>query len=288
MSESAPAAKSSGTALRVVSALILLPVVLVLCWLGGWPFRGLIIVVALICGWEFVTIALREAPVPLRVVTVLGSVGLPLYVDLGAGDASFAREGLLLLCWTVILLLSLAVFTAREKLELLPAQAGLALLGILYVGGLFAVLIHVRNAGLWWLVLTMAVTWMNDTGAYFTGRAFGKHPLSRFVSPKKTWEGFAGGVAASVGGAALVFWLSHQLPGISPAPIAVSLPAILLLGLLAGGLGPVGDLAESLFKRAYGVKDSGKLIPGHGGFLDRIDAFLFNAVLVWSFVLLGG
>ncbi|MDF1564226.1 MAG: phosphatidate cytidylyltransferase [Deltaproteobacteria bacterium] len=280
------AGKKSGTGLRVVSALVLLPVVLFLCWWGGWPFRGLILVVAAICGWEFGSIALKEAPATLRWVTILGSVALPLYVDLWAGEALVAREGLLIACWTVVGLLSLAVFGAREDLKALPGQAGMAVLGIVYVGGLFAVLVHVRGFGLWWLVLTMAVTWLNDTGAYFTGRAFGKHPLSRFVSPKKTWEGFAGGVVASIAGAFLVGWLAGALPMIAPEPIGLSVPLLLLLGVLAGFLGPVGDLAESLFKRAYGVKDSGKLIPGHGGFLDRIDAFLFNAVLVWTFALL--
>ncbi len=125
-----------------------------------------------------------------------------------------------------------------------------------------------EGAGWQWVVLLFVVTWANDTLAYFTGRFLGKHPLAPRISPKKTWEGFWGGAAGSVVGALVVKALF--LP-------RLSIPAAVLVGAGAAFLGPLGDLCESMLKRAAGVKDSGKLLPGHGGLLDRIDAVLFAA-----------
>jgi phosphatidate cytidylyltransferase len=120
------------------------------------------------------------------------------------------------------------------------------------------------------------VTWANDTFAYFAGLTFGKHRLMEHVSPKKTWEGFAGGVVGSlVAALAMQHWrLAAEL---SPG-------GALLLGAGAAVVGPLGDLTESLLKRAYAVKDSSRLIPGHGGLLDRIDALLFVAPWIYLFV----
>jgi phosphatidate cytidylyltransferase len=117
-------------------------------------------------------------------------------------------------------------------------------------------------------VLLFIVSWANDTLAYFAGRFLGKRPLAPRISPKKTWEGFWGGAAGSIAGAVAVKLLF--LP-------AVSIPAVVVVGAGAAVLGPLGDLSESMLKRAAGVKDSGRVIPGHGGLLDRIDAVLFVA-----------
>ena len=124
-----------------------------------------------------------------------------------------------------------------------------------------------------WVLLAIALTFSNDTGAYFAGRALGRHKLYPAVSPAKTVEGGVGGMLAGLlvmlgARATLVPWLT--------------VGDCLLAALPAGVIGPIGDLVESLIKRAFGVKDSGKLIPGHGGMLDRIDALLF--VAAWLFV----
>jgi phosphatidate cytidylyltransferase len=124
-----------------------------------------------------------------------------------------------------------------------------------------------------WVLLAIALTFSNDTGAYFAGKALGHHKLYPAVSPSKTVEGGIGGMLAGllvmfVVRATLVPWLTVR--------------DCLLAALPAGVIGPIGDLVESLIKRAFGVKDSGKLIPGHGGILDRIDALLF--VAAWLFV----
>jgi phosphatidate cytidylyltransferase len=130
------------------------------------------------------------------------------------------------------------------------------------------------RAGTAWVILAFVLTWANDTFAYFTGLAFGKHKLYEAVSPKKTWEGVAGGFVGSVLGALAVHrWLGPQVgPGLA-----------VVIGAGAGVFGPLGDLVESLLKRATGVKDSSRLIPGHGGLLDRIDALLFVAPWVYLF-----
>jgi phosphatidate cytidylyltransferase len=129
------------------------------------------------------------------------------------------------------------------------------------------------------VLLAYAATWGNDTLAYFAGRALGRHQLYPRISPKKTWEGFAGGVLGSVLGALVVrfYFLPH-----------LSAETCVILGLGASLLGPAGDLCESMLKRAAGVKDSGKLLPGHGGLLDRIDALLFVVPWVYALALIQG
>ncbi|MBS2025818.1 MAG: phosphatidate cytidylyltransferase [Deltaproteobacteria bacterium] len=155
-----------------------------------------------------------------------------------------------------------------------PHRVGLAVLGAVYCGLAMAALVHLRalENGAYWIVLTLVVTWFNDTGAYFAGRAFGKHKLFERISPKKTWEGAIGGFLACIaGGVGVQMLFLHEVPVWGAA----------VIGAAAGIAGPLGDLGESMLKRAYGVKDSGKLLPGHGGMLDRIDALLFTAPVVW-------
>jgi phosphatidate cytidylyltransferase len=124
-----------------------------------------------------------------------------------------------------------------------------------------------------WVFLTMALAWGSDTAAYFVGRKFGKTKLAPRISPKKTLEGSAGGLAASVLGALA---MSFFLPGLSPIDA-------IALGILAGAAGQAGDLLVSVLKRSSGVKDSGGILPGHGGILDRVDALAFTAPATWAY-----
>jgi len=151
-----------------------------------------------------------------------------------------------------------------------------------------AVLLANLPRPVWWLVLTLGASWLADTGAYFVGRAWGRHPLAPRLSPRKTWEGVAGCLASSTAFAvALPFLVDLTGLGafLGPAPYP-GLPSFhgLALGLLIGVAAVVGDLGESMMKRAAGAKESGWIVPGHGGLLDRMDSLMLVLVAVYYYV----
>jgi len=150
--------------------------------------------------------------------------------------------------------------------------------GVFYVGGLLAALplLH-RSFGPAWTALAIAVAFANDTGAYFVGRAWGRHKIAPTLSPGKTIEGAVGGLAAGLTVTFVAGWAFMP---------SLSVTDRVAIGLIAGVVGPAGDLVESLIKRSAGVKDSGRSIPGHGGILDRIDALLFVGAYVYLHVTL--
>ena len=155
-----------------------------------------------------------------------------------------------------------------------PDRIGHILAGTLFCSVGLAALSALRSGtdGVAWTAIVLVASWANDTAAYFVGRAFGRNKLWPVVSPHKTWEGLLGGLSGGVLGLLLIHpWL----------PRYVGLDACVALGALAGILGPLGDLCKSMLKRACHAKDSGRLIPGHGGMLDRIDAILFVAPIIW-------
>lgn len=147
--------------------------------------------------------------------------------------------------------------------------------GVFYFGalGIYVLLLRELPDGAWALMLLFLSTWAYDTGGFFTGKYLGRHKMTPRVSPKKTWEGFAGGVALCM---ATVWVFCALVPGFAFASWAA-----LTLGFLLAFWGQTGDLAESLLKRSLDVKDSGVFLPGHGGVFDRIDSLLFNAPLVY-------
>ena len=173
----------------------------------------------------------------------------------------------------------LTLFTRRPLVESLPA-AGISSSALLLVAFplSYAVRLHASAVnGPRLLLFALAITWAADTTAYFVGRAVGKHPLAPHISPKKTWEGSIGGIAGSLLiGYAASFFLTIPL---------VHLLAMAFLGNVAGQM---GDLLESAYKRSAGVKDSGSLLPGHGGVLDRIDALILCVPVVWYYMALVG
>jgi phosphatidate cytidylyltransferase len=171
----------------------------------------------------------------------------------------------------------LLVMGLSERMDGAADRVGRLLLGALYVGGLFAFIPLIRrfDDGVGWIFLLLAASWLGDTGAYFAGRAFGRHKLAPVLSPKKTWEGAIGGLLTSMAGAVLFGWLFG---------LDLSWWGIALLGGLLDVFGVLGDLAESMLKRAFGVKDSGSILPGHGGILDRVDSVLFAGPVLYLVV----
>jgi phosphatidate cytidylyltransferase len=158
--------------------------------------------------------------------------------------------------------------------------------GIFYLGGLGSSFVALRQIpqGLWWVLAAVLAVNLADTGAYVCGRRWGKHKLAPRLSPNKTWEGYAGGVVVSVMGECLLV-LALQALGVTAARL-LTWPVGVLLGLLIGLLGPLGDLGVSMFKRQMGLKDTGTLLPGHGGMFDRIDSWLVALPLTYFLALL--
>jgi len=259
-------------ALRVGSAVVLFPIAVWLTFVGGLPFAALAGVAAAVAAAELVTMFGDVGAGEALGIGVAGA--LPLMAAFGrSGDLLPGWAGLALACATVLVMI---VFLFRQApLEQIPRSLSIVVVSWLYCGLLIASLVGLRDRfGVAWVILAFVVSWANDTFAYFAGHAFGKHKLYERISPKKTWEGFAGGLVGSVVGALAVLWLLH--------PKALTPAGAVVAGLGGGVLGPLGDLAESMVKRAAGVKDSGRIIPGHGGLLDRIDALLF--VAPWIYV----
>src|SRR5690606_7963790 len=153
----------------------------------------------------------------------------------------------------------------------------LTVAGAIYIGWhlAHAIELRARPDGLWWIVLVLLATWSTDTGAYFAGHILCRHLFSPRYSPNKTWEGVLGGVFLCL---LVTILLGRWLLGL-PLHLGIA------LGLLFGPAAVYGDLAESMLKRRVGVKDSGTIIPGHGGLLDRMDSLLFTAVVAYYFTL---
>jgi phosphatidate cytidylyltransferase len=161
--------------------------------------------------------------------------------------------------------------------------------GIFYLGWLGTYFIALRALapdGMWWLITTVTAVWLADTGAYTLGRRWGKHQMTPRLSPKKTWEGYAGSVlgGALSSGVLSVFW--HIGAAYANPQTALTWQTGALLGALIGALSPLGDLGVSMLKRQMGVKDSSHLIAGHGGALDRMDSWLIAVPVGYYFVLM--
>lgn len=255
--------------LRVMSAVVLVALAVATLLIGGWLFDLVWTVLAIAVFREWIVVAgvSRQAERQIAGALALGGLGLALWFEHGWLAALLVAAGSLL---------QLALGT--RQVERLWSAAGLV-----YASALACGVILVRHdpafglAGIAWM---FAVVWTTDIAAYFTGRALGGPKLAPSISPKKTWSGFIGGLIAGTLAGWLVFVMASSLGSELPFGTA----GAFVISAVASVLGQSGDLAESAFKRHFGVKDSGRLIPGHGGFLDRLDAFW--AVSVFALLLL--
>lgn len=271
---------------RIASAVVLIPVVLLMIWFSTETTAVLVAVAAVIGTYEFYTMA-AHAPRPFYPLTLAGYI-LAAFFAFAGYDGSL----LLILIGTVIFALYTAVIIPLRDRTTSPRPANsetvkgqtslwnwlLTVFAPIYAGVPLALLILIRHNddtqyfdG--WVLLALIGTWGTDTAAYFAGRMFGKHKLAPTISPKKTVEGAIGGVIFGVIATVIVGGIFLQQPWYLTIP----------LGLLIAIASIAGDLFESWVKRRFDTKDSGKLIPGHGGLLDRIDSFLAVSVLVYIF-----
>jgi phosphatidate cytidylyltransferase len=264
-----------GLAQRVITAVVAVPILLWVILAGpDWSWLLVVLFGTAVGLWEFNAMTVREADAPLAVMGV--ALGTLLVATIYyAPNGTLAMAGLVAV---VLALMLTALFSFSTVERAAPALTG-ALGGVLYVAvflGLLALLRRepVAEQGRYWVLLVLAVVWMGDTGAYAAGRLFGKHKLAPRVSPKKTWEGAVGGAVASVAAGFVV---------VAVTPLTLTPVVIVLLTLPAAVLAQMGDLCESLVKRSCGVKDSGTILYGHGGILDRIDGLLFAAPYFYLF-----
>ena len=262
--------------LRIASAAVGIPVLAVFVWIGLPAFSVLIAVLAGIGTWEVCRMAEERGHTPDIPVAVTWSVALVAAAHVLADDLASRELGRAL----VVILATAVLFWQVRRSRVSVGLAGwmITAAAALYPGGLlaFAPLIRGLDQGREWVFLLVLVTFATDTAAFAVGKLIGRTPLAPSISPGKTREGALAGLAAAVLSAVALS---------SIFDLAVSLPAALALGLLMGVAGQVGDLSESRLKRWAEVKDSGNLVPGHGGVLDRLDSIVFNLALVYPFLL---
>jgi len=271
---------------RLLVAIVLIPVVLGCVWAGGPALVTLLALASGLAAWEFFRLAEARGVRPLHVLGAALSALIPLLVH--ARFTGFWVPPVSVVALLVPLVLAVALF-ARGADGHPMAAVGATLTGVLYTGGMLSFAYALRyhefvidaRGGTAIELLPLVVTWLNDSGAYLAGRTWGRAKLMPSVSPGKTWAGAYGAVAASV----LTTWALAVFVLPPMAHVTLRPVGIVVVGVALSIAAQVGDLAESMFKREAGVKDSSHLIPGHGGMLDRVDSLLFT--LPVAYVLLG-
>jgi phosphatidate cytidylyltransferase len=248
----------------------LVPIVV---WGGLWGFLSLIGLVVVICQLEYEKLSGIRQGIAHRTIGILLALSMPTAAMIGG------ERGLLMAVVGGLLVWLTLEMTSRKTLEGVQQQTGARMLGYLYGAALpsYFILLRKLPEGIHWLFWTASVTAVGDTAAYYIGSLRGRSKLLPRISPNKTVEGAVAGLFGNVAGALAYGSLFF------PAQLA---PAGIFLALLVGVTGQLGDLCESMLKRAVGLKDSGGILPGHGGVLDRLDSLLFSVPVVFYWVTL--
>ncbi|MCJ7769917.1 MAG: phosphatidate cytidylyltransferase [Dehalococcoidales bacterium] len=261
---------------RVATAVLLLPLVVVVVWFNE-PVPLLAVFAAIwgvLAAWEFYR-AVTNSGQKVPPLTAFGLLLTLLFIISPLFDYHYLN----LILLTSAVVLPAILFLVRCYTEGTFAGWAWTVAGILCIGWLLSHFVALRelDSGRDWVLFALFVTFASDSAAYFVGSAIGKHRLAPGISPKKTWEGAAGGVAGAIGvGLLLIMLLNLPVSYIQAVPLAIAVSIF----------GQFGDLLESLFKRRVGIKDSGKAMPGHGGFLDRMDSVAFAGAFVYYNALL--
>jgi phosphatidate cytidylyltransferase len=258
---------------RWLTAIVAIPILIYVIGFGPrWGFQVLVCLAAMIALWEYYDIAIPRLPLPVKFTALL--LALVLFGTMVQGPFFLTLSTVSL--WLIVL--------AAFRLFAYPAQRDHAVddvaktvMGLLYVCLPLALLLFIDKhpRGSLWVFFLLTVIFANDTGAYYAGRLLGKHKLHPSVSPNKTWEGTIGGIALSLIASYLFVLL---FPLFKTAWQRIGLTVTIAI------LGQIGDLTESMLKRNYGRKDTGKILPGHGGVLDRIDGLLFGVPVLYVYL----
>jgi phosphatidate cytidylyltransferase len=285
-----PASGRSGTAARILTAGVLIPIVVALTlWGPTWLVAACGGLVALLAMIEFFALGERLTLHSYRLWTSLCALGI-FFQQWTASSAQSWRIGralrltqsssipelpLELVLFVFVIGCAAIIFASRRPLAGALGDIGISAAGLLFIALPLSSVVSLHGVALIGprlLLFTLVLVWVGDTVAYFVGRSFGRVPMAAQVSPKKTWEGAAANLLGSaIVGVAFTRWLN-----IDPLQLV-------LMACLANVAGQAGDLLKSAYKRGAGVKDSGTLLPGHGGVLDRIDALILAAPVVWYY-----
>jgi phosphatidate cytidylyltransferase len=259
---------------RILTALGIAAVGLPAVIFGG-AFYFLLMGVFLVgSAWEFVRLYRAVEFEPHEIITIGGVLVIVTARFFFPQDAIFTLALFILLAMTVHVI---SYERGRDKAAL---DFTVTMTGIVYLGWLGSYLLDLRmmQDGVWWFMFILPLVWAADTGAYSIGAVYGKHKMSPRLSPKKSWEGYAAGIFTAIYVGAL---FGYAFSALGPQPLHGLIDPLrgAFLGLVISALTPLGDLGESMFKRQGGLKDSSNVFPGHGGFLDRIDSWIWGAAI---------
>ena len=260
---------------RLGSGFVYVAITIACVLINDWVCVAYLCAVSAICAYEFFMMMHKDQKITNMAVGVVASALYPLSMHLWGLEGVAAVAVLYLM-----LLIIWYVYFMRARVQ----DMSVSFFGASYTGMMLSSLVLLRAAlpypwgGVLVLLLFVSI-WVNDVFAYLVGSKIGKHKLAPYTSPKKSWEGFIAGLI----GSALVWYGMSWLPGVE-----MSIPQAIVFGVVCGAAGVVGDLAESRIKRNVGVKDSGTLLPGHGGLMDRCDSLFFGSVVALILLMLGG
>jgi phosphatidate cytidylyltransferase len=264
---------------RVITAIVGLPIFIAAIWFGNPWFTIMAVAIAVIGGFEFHRMTNNGNILSLSYFSILISALLvisPLF------DIASLRIHLI----SLALVISLIWVLFRRPMDRAFLNWAWVMAGMLYIGWTLSYWIDLRmlTSGKGWIFWISFIVIVNDTAAFFIGKAFGKHPLSPTISPNKTWEGSIGGLLSGIIIAVILAVLFNLFPVSWQMALPINYWQMIILGSIIGIVAQMGDLIESLLKRNTGVKDSGKLLPGHGGLLDRVDSFILTGITAYYFI----
>lgn len=286
---------------RVIVAIIAIPLAVFVIYIGGWTFNIVVLGISLVALWEYYKIAEKKQAYPNKHIGLVFGAVLILNISYYPIIQAVLYSFFILMMFTLFVLF----FELWRKKSNMNLNISTTLSGVIYIPLSLSFLILIRhlyndinflqnstidiiriNSPIFlakdsesgWLVLSILISiWLCDSAAFFTGKGFGKHKLFERISPKKTWEGAIDGFIFGI----IAFWGAAEIL-IKDFPLIHSI----IIGVIVGIFGQIGDLAESQLKRDAGVKDSSAIIPGHGGFLDRFDSILFVMPIVYIYLIL--
>jgi phosphatidate cytidylyltransferase len=259
---------------RTLTALALAAIGLPAIIYGG-VFYYLVMGAFLVGGaWEYVRLFRAVRYEPSEIVTVGG------VLVIATARFFFPGYGIPLLVLLVLVAMAVHLLAYERGRDQAALDLAVTVMGFVYLGWLGSYLLDLRNLpqGGWWLMFVLPLVWAADTGAYSIGAVYGKHKMAPRLSPKKSWEGYFAGVFTSVLIGAF-FAYAYSSVGLQPLHGLLNPVLGAVMGLVIGVLAPLGDLGESMLKRQGGLKDSSNVFPGHGGFLDRIDSWVWGAAI---------